>query len=76
MVSTEALTSEYRAASTPTISTRSSIVTTFPARLDMRTGSPPRTRLTNWPMRMSMFRPGPAVSPKARAIAYMRPMYP
>ncbi len=39
--STEERASAYRAASTPTASTRSSRVTTVPARLLIRTGCPP-----------------------------------
>ena len=66
--------SAYRAASTPTASTRSSMVTTVPARLLIRTGAPSLTRLTIWPMRISRLTPGS--SPKAAQIAIMRPMYP
>ncbi len=64
----------YRPASTPTASTRSSIDTIVPARLDIRTGSPPDTRLTIWPMMISRLTPGS--SPKAAHIAIIRPTYP
>ena len=67
--STEKRVSEYRAASTPTASTRSSMVTTLPARLDIRTGTPSLTRLTIWPMRTST-RSG--ASPRAAAAALSR----
>ena len=66
--------SAYRAASTPTASTRSSMVTTVPARLDIRTGWPSLTRLTSWPMRISRLTSG--VSPNAAQTAIMRPTYP
>ncbi len=46
--------SVYRAASTPIHSTTSSIVMMLPARLDMRTSSPSRSILTNWPISTSM----------------------
>ncbi len=45
--------SVYRAASTPTASTRSSSVMIVPARLDIFTGSPSRSRFTSWPMSTS-----------------------
>ena len=63
--------SAYRAASTPTASTRSSRVITVPARLLIRTGCPSRVRVTICPMRISRLTPG--VSPKAAHIAIIRP---
>ena len=48
------------------------MVTTLPARLDMRTGLPSFITLTSWPMRICMFLPGS--SPKAAHMAIMRPM--
>ena len=45
--------SAYRAASAPIASTRSTSLTTVPARLLIRTGSPSWTRLTSWPIRIS-----------------------
>ncbi len=50
MVSTEYRISAYREASTPSASIRSSSVITVPARLLIRTGWPPCTRLTIWPI--------------------------
>ena len=68
--SIELRTRAYRPASTPTASTRSSRVTTVPARFDMRTGSPSRTRLTSWPIRISRFTYG--TSPNAFVMAMRR----
>ena len=53
-------------------SVRSSMVTTLPARFDMRTALPSFITLTSWPMRICMFSPG--LSPNASHMAIMRPM--
>ena len=47
------------------------MVTTVPARFDIRMGCPSRSRLTIWPMRISRLVPG--VSPNAAHIAIIRP---
>ena len=47
------------------------MVTTVPARLDIRSGWPSRSRLTIWPIRISRFVPGS--SPNAAHIAIIRP---
>ncbi|OUD81147.1 hypothetical protein BC477_19055 [Clavibacter michiganensis subsp. michiganensis] len=46
-------------------------MTIVPARLLIFTGSPSRSRLTIWPMRICRLTPG--VSPNASAMAIMRP---
>ena len=50
------------------------MVMTVPARFDIRSGWPSRSRLTIWPMRISMSSCG--VSPNAAHIAIIRPTYP
>ncbi len=63
--------SEYRAASTPMASTRSSSVMTVPARLLIRTGWPSRTRLTICPISTSTVA---GSSPSEAAMALSRAM--
>ena len=70
-VSTDERINEYRAASTPMASTRSSSVMTVPARLLIRTGWPSRTRLTIWPISTSTVA---GSSPTAAAMALSRAM--
>ncbi len=69
--STDDRTIAYRAASTPTASTRSSIVMTVPARLLIRTGLPSLTRFTICPISTSTTA---GSSPSAAAAALRRPM--